>query len=94
MFLKARSLAMPFMVIGNYIVHYMNAVGKGKVSFKLAVIRHLVLILPIMLIMNVFFGLNGLVWSQLVSDVINTGVALMIYRRVETSIMQDVTSGR
>ncbi|MCR5200314.1 MAG: hypothetical protein K6C38_04260 [Saccharofermentans sp.] len=38
--------------IGNFIVHYMNAVGKGKVSLVLAVIRHLVLILPVMLIMN------------------------------------------
>ena len=91
MFLEARILAMPFMVFGNYIVHYMNAVGKGKVSLILAVIRHLILILPVMLIMNMFFGLKGLVWSQLVSDVINTGVALMIYRRVETSIMRDKT---
>lgn len=87
-FLKARALAMPFMVVGNYIVHYMNAVGKGKVSFVLAVIRHLVLILPIMIIMNFAFGLNGLVWSQLVADVINTGAAAAIFLRVVNSIMK------
>lgn len=89
-FLKARSLAMPFMVTGNYFVHFMNAVGKGEVSFTLAVIRHLVLILPIMLIMNYLFGLTGLVWSQLVSDVINTGIAFMIFRRVENTIYIDM----
>lgn len=87
-FLKARALAMPFMVVGNFIVHYMNAVGKGKVSFVLAVIRHLVLILPIMIIMNFAFGLNGLVWSQLVADVINTGAAAAIFLRVVNSIMK------
>lgn len=87
-FLKARALAMPFMVVGNYIVHYMNAVGKGKVSFVLAVIRHLVLILPIMIIMNFAFGLIGLVWSQLVADVINTGAAAAIFLRVVNSIMK------
>ena len=88
-FLKARALAMPFMVIGNFIVHYMNAVGKGKVSFVLAVIRHLVLILPVMIVMNIIFGLKGLVWSQLASDVINTAIALMIFLRVEKTIMRE-----
>lgn len=82
-FLQARSLAMPFMVIGNFYVHFMNAVGKGRVSFVLAVVRHLVLILPIMFILNLLFGLTGLVWSQLVADVVNTAVAFVIFRRVE-----------
>jgi Na+-driven multidrug efflux pump len=91
-FLKARALAMPFMVIGNFIVHYMNAVGKGKVSLVLAVIRHLVLILPVMIVMNLILGLNGLVWSQLIADVINTVVSFMIFRHVEQTIMRERTS--
>lgn len=90
-FLKARALAMPFMVIGNFIVHYMNAVGKGKVSLVLAVIRHLVLILPVMIVMNLILGLNGLVWSQLIADVINTVVSFMIFRHVEQTIMRERT---
>jgi Na+-driven multidrug efflux pump len=91
-FLKARALAMPFMVIGNFIVHYMNAVGKGKVSLVLAVIRHLFLILPVMIVMNLILGLNGLVWSQLIADVINTVVSFMIFRHVEQTIMRERTS--
>ena len=91
-FLKARALAMPFMVIGNFIVHYMNAVGKGKVSLVLSVIRHLVLILPVMIVMNLILGLNGLVWSQLIADVINTVVSFMIFRHVEQTIMRERTS--
>lgn len=91
-FLKVRALAMPFMVIGNFIVHYMNAVGKGKVSLVLAVIRHLVLILPVMIVMNLILGLNGLVWSQLIADVINTLVSFMIFRHVEQTIMRERTS--
>ncbi len=91
-FLKARALAMPFMVIGNFIVHYMNAVGKGKVSLVLAVIRHLVLILPVMIVMNLILGLNGLVWSQLIADVINTVASFMIFRHVEQTIMRERTS--
>ena len=67
----------------------MNAVGKGKVSFVLAVIRHLVLILPVMIVMNIIFGLKGLVWSQLASDVINTVIAIMIFFRVEKTIMRE-----
>ena len=91
-FLKARALAMPFMVIGNFIVHYMNAVGKGKVSLVLAVIRHLVLILPVMIVMNLILALNGLVWSQLIADVINTVVSFMIFRHVEQTIIRERTS--
>ena len=42
-----------------------------------------------MIVMNIIFGLKGLVWSQLASDVINTAIALMIFLRVEKTIMRE-----
>ena len=59
----------------------MNAVGQGKVSFQLAIIRHLVLIIPLLLLMNWLFALNGLIWAQLVADVINAAIAYVFYRK-------------
>ncbi len=88
-FLKGRCLALPFMMVGNHIVNYMNAINKGQVSFILAIIRHLVLIVPIMLIMNSVWGMDGLIWSQLVADVLNTIVAIGIYMKVNRSIIRD-----
>ena len=89
LFLRGRCLSLPFMMVGYLITNYMNAVNKGIVSFILALIRHAVLIIPIMLIMNMIWNMNGLVWSQLVADVLNSIVAvaffLIISRKINES---------
>ena len=85
-FLRGRCFSLPFMMIGYHVVNYMNAVDKGFVSFILALVRHLVLIIPIMLIMNAVWNLDGLVWSQLVADVMNASVAFVIFRNVNIRI--------
>ena len=85
-FLKARSLSLPFMLIGFEIVHYMQAVGQGRYSLLLTVLRHIVLSIPIMVGMNALFGLDGLIWSQTVADVINAALAVTIYSKVRSSM--------
>lgn len=86
MFLRGRCLSLPFMMIGYLVVNFMNAIGKGKKSFELAVIRHIILLIPVMLIMNSIWGLTGLIWSQLTADVINTVVVILVYRKVMREI--------
>ena len=87
-FLRGRCIALPFMMIGYHVVNFMNAVNKGKVSFLLAVIRHIVLLIPLMLIMNAIWGLTGLVWSLAVADVINTAVSLILMAKVKRGIIK------
>ena len=70
------------MMIGYHVVNYMNAIDKGKISFLLAIIRHIVLIIPIMLLMNAIWGMGGLIWSQLVADALNALVACLIFYKV------------
>ena len=89
-FLKGRCAALPLMLVGYIITNYLNAVNKGKISFLLALIRHLVIIIPIMLIMNTAMGLNGLVMSQIVADVINTAVACCIFAKVYKTVVRDI----
>ena len=79
-YLKIRCFALPFMMIGYHVVNYMNAVNKGKTSFALAVLRHLILIIPIMFLMNYMWGINGLMWSQVIADIINAVIALLLMR--------------
>ena len=81
--LQGRCLALPFMMLGYHIINYMNAVNKGKISFLLAVLRHVVLIIPIMLLMNHFLGLPGLIWSQVLADCINALIAFILFVRIE-----------
>ncbi|MBR4289571.1 MAG: cation transporter [Oscillospiraceae bacterium] len=89
-FLRGRCLALPFMMIGYHSVNYMNAVNRGKVSFLLAIVRHLVLIIPVMLLMNRIWGLVGLTWSQLAADFLNAIVAVLIFRHVDREIRDDI----
>ena len=92
MFLQARCFALPFMMVGYHVVNYMNAVNKGTVSFILAIIRHVILIIPAMLIMNYIWGIEGLIWSQAVADVINTIVSTVIFLRVRNGLCRKSSS--
>ena len=87
-FLKGRCFALPFMIVGYVVVNYMNAVNKGIISFCLALLRHLILILPIMLIMNSALGMTGLIQSQFVADVINAVIATVVLVIVNKKIMK------
>ena len=81
-FLKVRSFAALFMFLSFNMVHFMQAVDQGKVSFWLAVIRQLFLNIPILLVMNRLFGMTGIVWTQTIADVINVAISYIIYYRV------------
>ena len=80
--LRGRCFSLPFMMIGYHVVNYMNAVNKGKISFALAIVRHLVLIVPLMLLMNSIWNLSGLIWSQLVADAVNAVITWMVFLSV------------
>ena len=69
-------------------VHFMQAVDRGKVSFLLAVIRQLCLNIPLLFFLNMFFGMNGIVWTQLTADFINVVISYVIYAR----LIEDIAS--
>ena len=78
-FLQARCFATPFMFLCFNMVHYFNAIGRGKISFWLAVVRQIVFNIPIMLILNYRYGAYGLVWTQLIADVCTVVVSYIVY---------------
>lgn len=79
-FLQSRCFATPFMFLSFHIVHFMQAVDRGKVSFQMAIIRQICLNIPILFLMNYLFGMGGIVWTQLIADTINVIVSYIIYR--------------
>ena len=82
-FLRGRCLALPFMMIGYHVTNYMNAVDKGKISLLMAVVRHVALLIPLMLLMNALWAMTGLIWSQLAADLLNAVFVLLLYARLE-----------
>ena len=81
-FLRARCFATPFMFLSFHMVHFMQAVGRGKISFYMALIRQIGLNIPILLVMNAIFGMVGIVWTQMTADILNVAVSYLIYARV------------
>ncbi len=81
-FLQARCFATPFMFLSFHMVHFMQAVDRGKMSFYLAVIRQLLLNIPILVLLNWLFGMTGIVWTQLIADVVNVICSYIIYFNV------------
>ncbi|MBO5460719.1 MAG: polysaccharide biosynthesis C-terminal domain-containing protein [Ruminococcus sp.] len=80
-FLQARCFATPFMFLSFHMVHFMQAVDRGKCSFYLAVIRQLCLNIPILFLLNYLFGMTGIVWTQTTADIINVVISYIIYNR-------------
>ncbi len=85
-FMKARCFAPPFMFLSFNMVNFMQAVGKGKVSFLLALIRQVFLNIPILFTFNFLFGMTGIIWTQAIADFINVVISYIIYYRVKKEL--------
>ena len=81
-FLQARCFATPMMFLSFHMIHLMNALGKGKISLTLAVIRQICLNIPMLLLLNALFGMAGIIWTQAIADFFNVIVSYIIYGRV------------
>ena len=79
-FLRIRVLATPFMFLSFIYVHFFQAVGRGKTVLILLVLRWAVFNIPMLFVLNALFGMYGVVWSQLVSDVFVAAISYLIYR--------------
>lgn len=80
-FLRIRCLATIFMFMSFYHVHLFNSYGKGGYALLLGVIRWGALNIPMQFILHGIFGMYGIVWAQITSDVINVTVSFIIHRR-------------
>jgi Na+-driven multidrug efflux pump len=81
-FLRARCLATPFMFMAFHILFSIQAMGEGKVAMALAVIRQLILYIPLLFIMNALFGMYGLVWAQLIGDAVTDIISYLWFFRI------------
>ena len=69
-FLRVRSMAAVIMFFCFFVVFLFQGFGNGKVSFWLAILRWAGLNIPMLFILPNVLGMYGLVWSQLVSDLL------------------------
>ena len=68
-------LATPLMFLCFSMVHFTQAIGRGKESFWLAVIRQLIFNIPLLFLLNRLFGMTGIVWTQATADLMTVIVS-------------------
>lgn len=81
-FLRVACLAVP-LTSANFLISYtLQAMGKGIQSAVLTFSRQGLLNIPLLIVMNLIFGLYGMIWTQLVVEAIMLPLSLGMYRRV------------
>lgn len=78
-FLRIACLAVPLTSVNFLISYTLQAMGKGVQSAALTFSRQGLLNIPLLIVMNVLFGLYGMIWTQLVVEVIMLPVSLGMY---------------
>ena len=86
-FLRARTLATPFMFICFHLVNFFQAVGHGDKALFLGASRWAVFNIPLLFVMNYIFGMYGIVWTQVVADILMVIVSIIVYKRFEASMI-------
>lgn len=87
-FLRIACLATPFMIANFQKIYCLQAMGKGKESLFLGILRQGLIAIPTIFIMNHFFALIGIVSAQLVSDGIAFIFSTLIYRSVYKKLVK------
>ena len=65
--------------------NYFQAIGKAKISMFLSVLRQVIILIPLILILPRFFGLNGLWFSAPVSDMVSAVItAIFLIKNIKS----------
>ena len=87
-FLRILCLAVPLMLFNLQISFTFQAMGMGKESLILSSLRQGVVNIPLLFLMNHLFGLYGIVWTQLISDIITAVISYALYRHSLGKLMK------
>ena len=78
-FLRIACLAVPLTSVNFLISYTLQAMGKGMQSAVLTFSRQGLLNIPLLIVMNLIFGLYGMIWTQLVVEIVMLPVSLGLY---------------
>lgn len=91
-FLRIACLATPFMIINFQMSYTFQAMGKGLESFILNFCRQGLINIPLQLVMNIWFGLYGLIWAQFLADIITLFISFVLYFRVHKEFEDSISA--
>lgn len=88
-FLRIACLAVPLTSVNFLISYTLQAMGKGVQSAALTFSRQGLLNIPLLILMNLTVGLYGMIWTQLVVEVIMLPVSLGMYMVTFRKLKED-----
>ncbi|MBQ7386584.1 MAG: MATE family efflux transporter [Clostridia bacterium] len=77
--LRAMCLAVPLMIVNFQMSFTFQAMGMGKQSLLLSSLRQGLVNIPLLFLMNHLFAIDGIAWTQLISDAITTAISFAVY---------------
>ncbi|MDO5397121.1 MAG: MATE family efflux transporter [bacterium] len=80
-FLCVMALSLPFAAVDYVSIGVFQAQGNGKIPFVFAVLRKVILDIPILIILNKLFMMYGLPYSQLITEIVLAAVALVMLKK-------------
>lgn len=87
-FLRIACLAVPFQSVNALIIYTLQAMGKGFQSAVLTLCRQGLLNIPLLILMNGIFGLYGMIWTQLVVELLmlpaTSGMYMVTWKKLKT----------
>ena len=81
-FLRGMCLGMVFLAVDFVAVGVFASLGMGKYSLTFAVLRKLVLEIPLLFLLNHLFPLYGLAYAQFLAEVILASAAVVMLLRI------------
>ena len=89
-FLRGMCLGMVFLTTDFLVVGVFQALGLGKMALLFAILRKIVLEIPLLFILNWLFPLYGLAYAQCLAEMVLATVAIVILLRIfKQSVPQD-----
>lgn len=68
--LKKYTMTLPILSVGIIGTNYIQSIGKAKISIVLSLLRQCIFLIPLMIILPKFLGLDGVWFSQPVADLV------------------------
>lgn len=87
-FLRVRVLATPLMFVSFFTVYLFQALGRGRISMTLGVVRWLGFNIPMLYILNAAAGMYGLVWAQVCADALSVVMSLLVYLKYRPPMLR------
>ena len=81
-FLRGACLCLPFLCMDFIAVGVFQAVGHGRSALAFAILRKIVLEIPMLYVLNYLFPLYGLPYAQFVAEFVLSIASIVMLRRI------------